>query len=45
VLIDHSELRRMGLECVSDNLLEVHGVVRHNSSRLASLLIEKFVRK
>jgi uncharacterized cofD-like protein len=45
VFVDHLELQRMGLQCVSDNLLEVHGVVRHNSSRLASLLIEKFVRK
>jgi len=45
VLIDHPELQRMGLRCVCDNLLEVHGVVRHNSLRLASLLIEKFVRK
>jgi 2-phospho-L-lactate transferase/gluconeogenesis factor (CofD/UPF0052 family) len=45
VFIDHLELQRMGLQCVSDNLLEVHGVVRHNSSRLASLLVEKFVRK
>lgn len=45
VLIDPSELRRMGLEYVFDNLLEVQGVVRHNSTRLASLLIEKFVRR
>jgi uncharacterized cofD-like protein len=45
VFIDHLELQRMGLQCVSDNLLEVHGVVRHNSSRLASLLVEKFVKK
>jgi uncharacterized cofD-like protein len=45
VLVDRSELHRMGLQCVSDNLLEVHGVVRHNSSRLSSLLIDKFVKK
>lgn len=45
VLIDPAELRRMGLQYVFDNLLEVQGVVRHNSTRLASLLIEKFVRR
>ncbi len=45
VSIDRAELQRMGLECVFDNLLEVHGVVRHNPTRLASLLIEKFVKK
>jgi 2-phospho-L-lactate transferase/gluconeogenesis factor (CofD/UPF0052 family) len=42
VAVDRAELQRMGLQCIFDNLLEVHGVVRHNSSRLASLLIEKF---
>jgi uncharacterized cofD-like protein len=45
VAVDAGELRRMGLQCVFDNLLEVHGVVRHDSSRLASFLIDKFVRK
>lgn len=45
VLVDHSELQRMGLQYLSGNLLEVHGVVRHNSRRLSSLLIEKFVKK
>jgi uncharacterized cofD-like protein len=45
VLVDHSELRRMDLQYLSDNLLEVHGVVRHNSRRLSSLLIDKFVKK
>jgi len=44
VEVDFAELRRMGLQCVLENLLEVHGVVRHNSGRLASLLIEKFVK-
>jgi uncharacterized cofD-like protein len=44
VAIDRAGLRRMRLECVFDNLLDVHGVVRHNSSRLASLLLKKFVR-
>ncbi len=43
VSVDRAELKRMGLQCVSDNLLEVHGVVRHDSSRLASLLLNEFV--
>lgn len=45
VSVDRAELKRMGLQCVSDNLLEVHGVVRHDSSRLASLLLNEFVAK
>jgi len=45
VLVDRAELQRMGLQCLFANLLEVQGVVRHNSARLASLLIEKFVKK
>jgi uncharacterized cofD-like protein len=45
VAIDFAELQRMGLQCVFDNLLEVHGVVRHNSNRLASLLLREFVGK
>jgi uncharacterized cofD-like protein len=45
VVVDFAELRRMGLRCVVDNLLEVHGVVRHDSSRLASLLLREFVEK
>ena len=45
VSVDAAELERMGLQCVFANLLEVHGVVRHDSSRLASLLVEKFVKK
>jgi hypothetical protein len=45
VAIDFAELQRMGLQCIFDNLLEVHGVVRHNAERLASLLLREFVRK
>jgi hypothetical protein len=45
VAVDFAELQRMGLQCVFDNLLEVHGVVRHNSDRLASLLLREFVEK
>jgi len=45
VSVDLAELQRMGLQCIFDNLLEVHGVVRHNSARLASLLLEEFIGK
>lgn len=45
VSVDPTELRRMGLQIVSDKLIEVHGVVRHDSTRLASLLLREFVRK
>jgi uncharacterized cofD-like protein len=45
VLVDEAELLRMGMRCLFANLLEVHGVVRHNSNRLAALLVEKFVKK
>ena len=35
----------MGLRCVFDNLLEVHGVVRHDAERLAAFCCSKqFVR-
>jgi uncharacterized cofD-like protein len=45
VAVDATELQRMGLQCIFDNLLEVHDVVRHNSNRLASLLLREFVEK
>jgi uncharacterized cofD-like protein len=43
VIADIAELQRMGMRCIFDDLLEVHGVVRHNASRLATLLLEEFV--
>jgi uncharacterized cofD-like protein len=45
VCVDVGELQRMGLRCVFDNLIEVHGVVRHHAGRLARLLLEEFVGK
>lgn len=39
-----AELQSMGLRCVLDDLLEQHGVVRHNRERLARLLLDEFVR-
>jgi len=44
VLVDPTELRRTGLQCVFDNLLEVHGVVRHDPRRLASFLLKRFIQ-
>ena len=45
VVVDIAELQRMGLRCVFDDLLEVHGVVRHDAERLAKLLLDEFVAK
>jgi uncharacterized cofD-like protein len=45
VEVDRAALQRMGLECVFANLLEIDGVVRHDPSRLASLLLKQFVKK
>jgi uncharacterized cofD-like protein len=45
VRVDIGELQRMGLRCLLDNLLEEHGVVRHDSSRLSQLLIEEFIER
>ena len=45
VIADLGELQRLGLRCVFDNLVETHGVVRHDPTRLARLLIEEFVQR
>ena len=45
VVVDIAELQRMGMRCVFDDLLEVHGVVRHDAERLAKLLLDEFVAK
>jgi uncharacterized cofD-like protein len=37
------ELRRMGLRCISGDLLQESGVVRHDQGRLTRLLLEEFV--
>lgn len=42
---DADELERMGLSCIFDDLLEEHGVVRHNRERLTRLLLEEFVER
>jgi uncharacterized cofD-like protein len=43
VAIDIPELQKLGYRVVLDNLLEEHGVIRHNPARLARLLLEEFL--
>ncbi len=45
VQADAEELQKMGLCCIFDDLLEEHGVVRHNRERLTQLLLEEFVER
>jgi len=45
VRVDVAELRRMGVRCLLDNLLEEYAVVRHDAARLSQLLIEEFVER
>ena len=45
VRVDIDQLQAIGVRCLLDNLLEEHGVVRHDSARLAQLLIEEFVER
>ena len=44
VALDVGELQTLGLRVVLDNLLEEHGVIRHNPARLAQLLLDEFAR-
>jgi uncharacterized cofD-like protein len=41
---DLDRVQDLGVRVVLDHLLEEHGVIRHNSSRLSALLVEKFLR-
>ena len=41
VAVDLNELQRLGCRVILDNLLEEHGVIRHNPERLARLLLEE----
>ncbi len=43
VRADLDQLQKLGLRCAFDNLVEEHGVVRHDSVRLARLLVEEFI--
>jgi uncharacterized cofD-like protein len=41
--VDLPELQKLGFRVILDDLLEEHGVIRHNSRRLARLLLEEFL--
>lgn len=43
VIVDLPVLQKLNVRVVLDNLLEEHGVLRHNSARLARLLLEEFL--
>jgi uncharacterized cofD-like protein len=43
VAVDLGELQKLGYCVVLDNLLEEHGVIRHNPARLARLVQEEFL--
>jgi len=45
VRVDVAELQTLRVRCLLDNLLEEHGVVRHDAARLSKLLIEEFVER
>ena len=45
VRVDVGELQDLGVRCLLDNLLEEHGVVRHDPARLSQLLVEEFVER
>ena len=45
VRADVKELQDLGLRCVFDELVEEGAVVRHNTERLARLLLEEFVER
>ena len=43
VVVDDANLRRMGVRVLLGNLLEEQSVIRHDSKRLAGLLLETFL--
>jgi uncharacterized cofD-like protein len=44
VAIDLPALQKLGFRVILDDLLEEHGVLRHNTRRLSRLLLEEFLR-
>ncbi len=44
VVIDLPDLQKLGFRVILDNLLEEHGVLRHNTRRLSRLLLEEFLQ-
>jgi uncharacterized cofD-like protein len=45
VRADLADLQRLGCRCMFDGLVEEHGVVRHDASRLAKVLVEEFIER
>jgi len=45
VRADIESLQRLGVSCIFDELVEEDGVVRHNTARLARLLLEEFIER
>jgi uncharacterized cofD-like protein len=45
VAVDLPALQKLGYRVILDNLLEEHGVIRHNTKRLSRLLLEEFLRR
>src|SRR6266699_2319166 len=45
VFIDLPALQKLGFRVILDNLLEEHGVIRHNTRRLSRLLLEEFLHR
>jgi uncharacterized cofD-like protein len=45
VLIDRDNIQKMKVRLITGNLVEEHGVLRHNSPRLARLLLDEFLLK
>jgi uncharacterized cofD-like protein len=43
VIIDLAALQKLGFRVIQDNLLEEHTVIRHNTRRLARLLLDHFL--
>lgn len=43
VAVDTRTLQKLGYRVILDDLLEEHGVLRHNSQRLSQLLLEEFL--
>jgi uncharacterized cofD-like protein len=43
VLLDRDKILKMKVRLITGNLLEEHGVIRHNSALLARLLVEQFL--
>ncbi|HKW34205.1 MAG TPA: hypothetical protein VJN92_14430 [Candidatus Acidoferrum sp.] len=42
-VVDVPEIQKLGHRLIVDDLLEEHGVIRHNRRRLARLLAEEFL--